>query len=399
MKYYFQDILNEEVYSGSRVLFIFGKYNIFSNIVSDELKARCVGNTESVNTIGVAEEFGFDTDDTEEGAVSTSVDFNTFLNVIGVPNINGRWFCKVDLASLTKKQKDTLQNYIKSPSENGVLVVTSTEWIIYKDFLNNRVLGNSKYSNLMQLSFPHKVTLHELVKQMFSSKGMTISSGAIDIFIIKMNNAYDEYEMVIDNIKTLHDSDEMIADKDIKEYMKGIEHFDVESFIYEVVKPLSSEKTNSKKVLKMLIALQDEIGAKNLVYQLIKKIDESIEYRTLINTGYIPIGIKYFFGDVIKSLGGEQGKYGKVKEWNFRKKAQLAASTSLRDWQYMKFILTKAIEDVKVTDRELEVRCQKALYELCTRSVLTDSRINNIIGIDNVLNKNMEKLNSLACKL
>jgi hypothetical protein len=144
-----------------------------------------------------------------------------------------------------------------------------------------------------------------------------------------------------------------------------------------------------------MIALEDELGAKNLVYQLLKVIDESIEFRVLINSGKIPIGIKYFYKDVINDLGGEKGPYGKMKEWTFRNKAALASQTSLRDWEYMKLILYRAIENPRISDDEMDAKCQKALYELCTRSVITPDRINNIIGIDNILNKNFDYINRI----
>lgn len=243
----------------------------------------------------------------------------------------------------------------------------------------------------MQLNFPYRNVLKDMVKQLFQDRGIKIDSDAADFFILRMNKSYDEYEIIIDEIRNQHTEADLSL-KDIKVYMKGIERFDIDDFIREIVKPLPNSKADGKKVLKIMVALEDELGAKNLVYQLIKKVDEMIEYRLLINKGIIPIGIKYFFGDVIKQLGGEQGKYGKVNEYTFRKKADLASQTSLRDWEYIKLILTKAIEDNKISDSEMELKCQRALYEMCNRSILSASRINNILGIENILNNDIEAL-------
>ena len=55
-----------------------------------------------------------------------------------------------------------------------------------------------------------------------------------------------------------------------------------------------------------------------------------IDYRTMINKGYITINIRYIFSDVVKLLG-KDNKYAKVNEWVFRRKADLASLTSLRD--------------------------------------------------------------------
>lgn len=390
MRYSFQDILNKEIYTDTRVIFLFGKYNIFINIVADEFKLTCMENNRAENVSNsVSSEFGFN--ETEEEIVSTSVDLSTFFEVVTVPNINGKWFCKAELDTITKKQKEHLLRYIKEPNENGVLVITSNNWLVYKEFLNNRVLGTSKVSSIMQLNFPYRNVLKDMVKQLFQDRGIKIDSDAADFFILRMNKSYDEYEIIIDEIRNQHTEADLSL-KDIKVYMKGIERFDIDDFIREIVKPLPNSKADGKKVLKIMVALEDELGAKNLVYQLIKKVDEMIEYRLLINKGIIPIGIKYFFGDVIKQLGGEQGKYGKVNEYTFRKKADLASQTSLRDWEYIKLILTKAIEDNKISDSEMELKCQRALYEMCNRSILSASRINNILGIENILNNDIEAL-------
>lgn len=397
MKYNFKDMLNAELYENSRVIFILGKYNIFNNLVSDEFRERCKEESTFNSGVGLSEEFGFgrQEDETTENGVLNSVDFNTFLEVVGVPSINGKWYCKADLSSMNKKQKEALLKYIKEPSENGILAVVSNEWRDYKDILKNRVLAYSKVSNIIELGFPHKDILKILVKQMFEERKIEIVPSAIDFFILRMSRAYDEYEEVIESIVTQH-SDNILELKQIKNYMKGIEHFIVDDFMYEVVKPLGSDKTNSKKILKMMMALQEELGAKDFLYKILNQIEDMIELRILINKGYIPIGINYFYKDVINSIGGEKSKFGKLQEWQFKRKVYLASQTSLRDWEYMRIILNKAIENKKVSEDILEKKCQKALYELCTRSVITADRVNNIIGIDNVLSKTIVNVDKLV---
>ena len=394
MIYTFKEMLNGEVYDSTRVMFVFGKYNIFNNMVSDELKAMCIDDDTFNTPIEIGEEFGLEEDTASDNYFANSVDFNTFMDVIGVSSINGKWYCKADLGTLTKKQKEKLLSYIKEPSENGILVISSNDWMVYKDFLKNRTLSFSKSCHIMQLSFPSKDVLKVLVKQLFEEEGIDIQPSAIDFFMIRMSEAYDDYEDVIRDIKNQHKSS-VLEVKDLKVYMKGIENFVVDDFIKEIVKPMASDKTNSKKVLKIMMALEDDMGAKNLLYQVLKIVDECIEYRLLINQGYIPIGINYFFKDIIEELGGKDGPYGNVKEWTFRKKASLASMTSLKDWEYMKIILSKAIENVEVSDVELDNKCQKALYELCTRSVITSDRLNNIIGVDNILAKDFDYINKI----
>ena len=390
MKYSFKEMLNAEIYEDTRVMFVLGKYTWFNNMVCDTLKYMCIDEENSFNaSIGIGDEFGIEDEDGQD-VLSNSVNFDTFMEVIGVSSINGRWFCRVEYSTLTKKQKDKLLKYIKEPSDNGILVVVSNEWMQYKDILKNRILSFSKVSHVIQLNFPNRQVLKSIVAQSFSENGIEIESSAVDFFIMRMSTAYDDYENQINNILDIH-KESVLTSKDLKVYMKGIENFIIDDFISELVKPMVSDKTNSKKVLKIMIALEDEFGAKNLIYQLLKKIDEYIEYRILINTGYIPIGINFFYKDIIEKLPNKE-KYEKVNEWTFRKKAQIASQTSLRDWEYMKIILNKAIENNIMSEHEIDAKCQKALYELATRSVLTADRINNDIGIDNILRKKLKEL-------
>lgn len=396
MKYGFKEILNAEIYESARVMIVVGRYVWFNNMVCDTLKYICMGDEEEVNdTIGIAEEFGVEAIDSNEGGVN-SVDFATFMDVIGVASINGKWFCRTEYSMLTKKQKEQLLKYIKEPSDNGVLVIVSNDWLQYKDLLKNRTLAISKVSHLMQLGFPNKAVLKSIVTQSFAEKGIEIESSACDFFIMRMSSAYDSYDEEINNICGMH-KEPVLTSKDLKVYMKGIENFVLDDFINELVKPMVSDKTNSKKVLKIMMALEDELTANGLIRQLLKKIDEYLELRILINKGYIPIGINYFFKDVIDSLPDEaKKKYEKSNEWMFRKKAYIASQTSLKDWEYMKIILSKAIENYKISDAEMDEKCQKALYELATRSVITPSRLNNVIGISNILDKQIDDLDRIV---
>ena len=76
----------------------------------------------------------------------------------------------------------------------------------------------------------------------------------------------------------------------------------------------------------------------------------------------------------------------------------MASRTSLRDWEYMKLILSKAIENNRMSEDEMDAKCQKALYELSTRSVLKADRLNNIICVDNILTKKLDNINKIIYK-
>lgn len=394
MKYTFNDLLTSEIYEQSLVLFVLGKYQLFNNMVCDEMKAMCLEEEQETNLeTELSKEFSIE----DKESLSTSVDFNTFLEVVGVQNVNGKWFCRVALESLTSKQIDKLKEYAKNPSSNGILVVSSDDWMVYKDILRYKVLDYSKVSNVFQLAFPGREVLKEIVRQMFNDKGVEIEQSAIDYFILKMSRAYDEYETTIETIVDMHkeSNDSILRAIQIKKYMKGIEYYILDDFINELIKPLNNPSKPNKKTLRVMTMLEYELGAKDLLYKTLNIIKESIQYRIDINKGLIPIGIKFFYKDILRGLGGEEGPYGKVKEYTFRKKAYLASRTTLQDWTYMYLILNRAIENPKITDKEMEFKCKRALYEICTRATLTKSRLDNIIGIENILDKEIEDIDKI----
>lgn len=393
MQYKFKDMLDDSLYNTAQVVFILGPHTVFNNIVCDRLKNTCISNEEiPSDTSLIASDFGMeDTNENEEDTTVNSVDFNTFMDVKGIASILGKWYCNVPYASLNAKQREMLLKYIKTPSNNGLLVITSSDFKEYLNILKIKMLKFSKTAHIVELSFPNRNVLKQIVSNKFKEHDINITDTALDLFITKMSAAYDEYDDVIDKICEEHE-DTNLNISSLKIYMKGIEHFVIEDFVKALMEPVSSSKTNNKKILRIMAYLEDEYGAENLIHKVLKIVEESIQFRILINKGIIPIGINYFFKDVINNLGGEQGPYGKMNEWVFRKKAILASSTSLKDWHYMKLILEQPLLDVRTITEE---KCKRALYELCMRTVLTSSRLDNCIGIDNVLNLSIQKLNRI----
>lgn len=388
MQFKFKDMLSPILYETADVAFVVGSHTVFNNIVCDKLRDTCISDTMIEDGV-LANEFGVA--DVSEDGMANSVDFNTFMDVCNIASVLGKWFCITPYNVLTAKQKDKLMNYIKSPSKYGLLVVTSDDFKEYKNLLKIKMLKFSKTSHIVELGFPNRKVLKQIVIDKFADKSLNITETATDLFVTKMSAAYDEYDEVISKIRDEH-SDNTLGIADLKIYMKGIEHYIIEDFVKALTTPISSGKTNNKKILRIMVYLEDEYGAQDLLYKILKIVDESISFRILINKGFIPIGINYFFKDVIDSLGGPQGPYGKMNEWVFRKKASLASMTSLKDWQYMKLILQRALNNKYDITEE---KCRKALYELCMRSTLSSSRLDNIVGVSNVLKENMTKLNKI----
>jgi len=375
MKYSFKDIMNDSLYQSARVVFIAGQYNIFNNIVVDKLKELCEPDTLINLTPDELAEFGVAVNQTNsEYKVSNIIDMDTFMDVINIPSMNGKWFCKVDLKALNKKKLNFFERYIKDPSPNGILVVVSYEYKDFKKYLKNKALLLSKYSHIIQLSFPYRQTLNKLVIDLFDRHDMKIDSRVAQLFIMKLGNAYDEYNTIIDNI-ALRYRGMAISYNQMRESLRGFENYLLEDFIKELVKPLKSAKiVPNRHVYKMLNALLVEFGAENLVLKLRYKIDELIEFRILINKGLIPIKIHYSTIEVKNRLG-EEHPLAKLNDFRFRLTADIASSTSLRDWVYMKLILSN-ISGYNKSSYE------RALYSLIHRSVLPKGILNRDIGIN-----------------
>lgn len=388
MKYTFSDILESKIFDETRVMFITGPYNLFNNMVADELKFRCKSDDTIILDKETLSMFGIDEGDTSD--ISNSVSFDTFMDVNAVANLNGKWFCRVDLKSLSKKQKDRLNDYIKSPSDNGILVITSTDYIDYAFYLKSKLLENSKYSHLIQLSWPNRRILEQIVIALFNNKGLEIQSQSAKFFIMRMSDSYDNYEEVIERI-ALNIPAGKLEYKDIQEQMKGIENYVIDDFIEILLEPLANDKITSKKIYKILVALIDEFGAKNLVYKILNIARECLEFRQFINDGYIPVNIHYSIKEVQKDIG-DKSKISKLSEYQFRKKAKLASKTSLLDWQYIILILSNVHN---ITTDNSGKYCEKALYTLASRTILHESRLNNDIGVENIITKGIKELDEI----
>lgn len=391
MKYSFKDILTQEIYDNTRVMLVVGKFNVFNNLVVDTLKDMSVDKfiiNQSLTSL--ADEFGLD-DDKGDDKISTAVDFDTFLEVVNVANINGKWFCNLDLDTASKKQKENLFKYIKTPSRYGILVITSKDFKQYKDLLKHKLLLTGQYTHIMQLGFPNRVVLKDVVEGMFREKNLYPDSKSLELFIVRINTEYDKYLDIINKIEQEHTDGNDISIEQMKKYLRGIEYFDIDDFMYELVKPISSAKVNNKKIIRMVSSLREKYEVDDLVNKLLIKINELIDFRLMINRGHIPINMRYLFSDVIKLIG-QDSKYAKMNEFVFRRKADLASQTSLNDWIYMKLILTKASLVGFEGSFERKMACEKAVYDLAMRSVLPESRLNNIVGIDNIL---YDKINNI----
>lgn len=396
MKFTFKDIDNEKIYVDSNVVFAVGAYPIFINIVVDLLKDTCRVDVDE--TADILDEFYF----ADTGSLTNNnVDFDTFIDVVKMPNINGRWICVTSLNELTKKQLEKLNTYIKSPSENGLLVVTSVEFKEYSKYLSNRSLCFGSRSHIIQLSFPSRQKLVDIVNKIFLDYNLEVTKDAINLFIIKMGSNYEEYRTVIEsNIASMFTSTNTeneaqtiktvnIDYKTMLECMKGVENYLLDDFIEQLTEPLTSDKiVKNRKVYKMLLAMVEEFGARALVSKLRYSINDIIVMREVINSGYVPMGVKYSVEEAKRRLGAEHQFYN-ISEYKFRKLVELASKTSLKDWVSMKIIL--AAPGQKAQDSEYE----KALNTLVNRSVFCDSRLTDDIGLTDIIETEFNEIHKI----
>ena len=397
MIFSFKDIASEELYSSARILFVTGQYGIFNNLAIDAISELCKPKDDILSDPEFIEDLKDDgVSETEIMAViSNSVDIETFMRVNGVLPMMGLWFCSIDYSFMTKKQLNWLDNYMKSPSSSGKLVVFCTDWKKYNTLLRSKIVRNSAFVHLIKLSYPSRSTLETVVSELFYERGALIEKRAIELFIMRMSSSYDEYAEIIDKIIVESVPSEapkgtyMITYENTLNAMKGIENFVIDDFLLKLLVPLGSERSNGKnKIYRILGSLLDEFGARQLVAKLKSKIEDYIEFRLIINNGIIPIKVMYSVPEAKERLG-EKHKLCRYSDYTFRKMAKIAAETSLRDWTYMKMILSNA-------DKFSDESYERVLYSLINRSVLTESRLNNDIGIDNISTITLKNLDSIV---
>jgi len=400
MIYKFKDLFGE--WSSDKdtcVVFITGRYTVFNDIaiklLRNSYKGDETGLDDITNTDNSYSDFGVRGKQSELEASVNSVPIANFFDVVGIYSIMGRWYCQENIKVLTKNQKEKIMNYIKKPDRNGLLVIVSEDWRDYNNLLKSRVLQNSKKSHIINLSFPTRAILEEVVRNKFRDSSLHVSDGAVDVFISKMGMAYEEYDTEIDRISSEAKIQGNSIDRaDMIKYMKGIEHFAINDFIRELA-DIKYTKKRRNKAMTIASYLIEEYGYRNFIYKAIKEIDKMIQYRIWIDMGLIPIGIKYFFKDVIRRIGLDENK---VIEQRFRREAYVASLTTLKDWQCIKVILSNAVGYRGQNTKESEIKLSRAILDICTRGEIGESRINNILEIDNTIENPISRIDKIEYK-
>ena len=385
VKFNFKDIYNRGMLDTCSVMIITGQHDIFSNTVVDSLKGICKGEMLDFNTDSELErEFSVGIKDEAEG---NYIDFDTFMDIVKIPSVTGKWFCSIDYKMLTKRQRERFKRYIKNPSNNGVLAVTIKEYVDYREFLKDKVIRAHNNSHLIQLQFPNRGTLKEIVKDMASQRNVKLPEKAIELFIMRMSNNYEDYENVLDTICKNRENSSM-SYKEFSEAMRGIENYVLDDFIEQLFKVIKTRKiATNRKIYRMVDGLVQDIGAKNLVYKMRFKIDDLLNMRVLINDGVIPINIRFSVKEAKERIG-EGSKLYNMNDYAFRRLAELASKASLKDLIYIKMILNNV--DSKWNDAEYE----RVIHSVVHRSIFSSSRLANDIGISNIIDEQLYSINT-----
>lgn len=419
MIYRFSDILNKDLYTSAQVLYVAGNINLFYNLIVDRCKEQCRGEIdETIIPDAMLLEMGLAVEDKESTTTSLNViDFDEYPELSKIPAITGKWFSSIDYSLMSKKQKDVLERFIKSPNEHGILVVRIPDYKDYKGLLRNRILLGSQTVHLIQTSFPSWWTLQEIVYQMFSSKHVEVDKKAIELFIQRVGKKYDTYQDLVDKISLDYENGTMHY-PDMLEALKGVENFVIDDFIVELTTPMPPLKRviKARKIYKIANMLLSEYTARNLALELARRLNIIIEMRVAITKGVVPVGVK-FVVDYCKERLPETSNLKRLSNYKFMQIYKQAQLTSLQDWVYMKLLLppltsrevvVKSQDKDKGTDKGAqtsvqrkwefsylvtEEECMKALLAVMNRSRFSEHRLLNDMKFKDSLHMQLDQLN------
>lgn len=407
MIYRFNDIYNQEMYRTANVLFIIGSYDIFNNIVIDECRKICIPNEDAeidktfLNMIANDLPMGMNASSQSDPSMNV-LDFKDFMELNRAYPLEGRWFCNINYKELKAKDKDTLKEYIKANNDTGLLVINIRDFQDYREYLRNRTLQNSKVAHLIQLTFPSRNMLTEILNSEFRKNNVIVNDAAIKLFILRLSNDYNSYYNVISDISEQYKGTTIGYD-DMLECLKGIDNYVLDDFLAEITKGVKNNKLRStRKIYKMYKSLLDSMTAKEIVGKLNYKVDMMLELRIAINNGTLPILVRYGAKEIQDKLP-EDSKVRSLSVYSFKKYAKIASLTSLKDWYYIKMMLkgnsymSTRLDDNKGNSNssDTEQEYKHILLSVIHRSTFSPNRLMNDMGILNVVDEELYDLNTV----
>lgn len=393
MKYTFKDINTEDIYNNSLVLIILGKYQLFNNIAIDKMKSMCKTSNSYVNSDILAD---FDISNLNSAIDTISnVDFNTFEKNINTVSLTGSWLCITDYSYISEKQKKWFLEYIKNPSNNGRLVLYTSDYKKYGEILKNKVILNSSNVNVLTIGYVNKFTLKKIVLELLNERGAYTDSKGLDLFISRMGTTYDDYIENIDKIvdETIpmgydYKSNYYITYNNILEALKGTENFVFDSFINKLTVYIKNDSKRSRtKILTMFKSLEEEYGTRPLMGRLKNKVYDYITFRVYINIGKIPVIVNFSVPEAKENIGNS--RICKYSDYTFREMAITASKMSLRDWEIVYLMICNII------DNRDNFSYERAAYALINRHLLNRNRLLIDSGLKDYKNPVIERINSI----
>lgn len=316
-------------------------------------------------------------------------------------NIAGRWVCVANYDNMTKKDRSNFYNYIKNPNRNVLFIVTVGDFRNIIDLRRTSTFSNSSICHIVNLSYPSRRWLLKLTNALFVEHNIKLTEEQLDMFIMKMNGAYEEYRDCIDrtvyNIKAITGKDfdvlTEVATQDLKEATKDIEHFEINDLLRYMLKPIrNSRPLNGRRAVhKALSRLLESMTAKEIVNKLKYRIKDMLAYRAAINSGLIPVKIPYNTAKVQEKLpeNSMNEKIKKASAFVFKRNAYLSSQTSIEDWFFMYSILEN------VPKYATEQQYLAVLLHLVNRTSISNDRLMNNIGVKNTLDEGLVAVNGI----
>ena len=499
------------------VLVISGSHTLFSDLIYNDIKHRDDVGADKLNRLilsnesSLSSEFGYEAVEDKEA----SLDLDTFLSVCNSPSPIGRWLGYTNYDILSKKDRERVKAYLKKPSPDAILVVRVSEYKNIKDLRAVRALSASRTAHYIDIQYPRRGKLSDIVRNLFEDKGFRITDDSIKLFIMKMGSSYDEYKQSIESISDLLKStnamfdgtkakqdidedliidfeyeDELLADDsdaedeaaadsednyelfedgeelddveveldeedseisklnenelyaqladerklqevdlrknyvdnsniesapekesnkvvalkekseptvelkaissiDFKNAMRGIDFFEMDDFMLALLMVQRSDKVvMRRKMYKILVNLLDNYTAREICNKLRYKVEELLYYRSYVNTGIIPVRIRYN-AEKIKERLPEDSKLRKVTSLVFKRNAYLSSMTSVEDWYFIYSLLNSN----KPTDPD--EKYLKTLMSIMGRTTMPNDRLMNDLGIKDTLDEGLVELNGI----
>lgn len=218
-KYRFGSIREVGKLKDLSVIVISGSHSLFADMIINDIKHREDVESDVSSSLAIGTSLADEFEANDEADSTLTLD--EFFKVCNSVSPLGKWLCRVDYDFATKKEQERIKSYMKKPSTNAILIVTVTEFKNIRDLRSQRCLNESKLSHYIDIQYPMKRVLSEIVVELFKKRGYTVNDQCVALFMLKMGTAYNEYNNCIDAIAERlkgsgeeigEDSDKTIAD-------------------------------------------------------------------------------------------------------------------------------------------------------------------------------------------